>query len=72
MSVKVVRQIKRSLYSLTLKPAGPQDICIICLRPGYVEYEGEIFCEKDGAERFSEEMFHAKVYAKTVGAHSNA
>ena len=70
MSVQVVRQVKRSLYSLMLKPAGPDDICIICLRPAYVEYEGECFCEKDGSERFADEMFHAKVYAKTVGAHS--
>ena len=70
MSIQVKRKIARSLYQLMLTPADPDDICIICLRPAYVEYEGECFCEKDGAERCADEMFHAKVYAKAIGAHS--
>ena len=70
MTVKVVRKVQRSLYQLMLKPAGADDMCVICLRPAFVVYEGESFCETDGAERFSDEMFHAKIYAKTIGAHS--
>ena len=70
MSVKVVRKVQRSLYQLMLKPAGPGDICVMCLRPGYVIYEGEALCLADGTERFADEMFHAKVYAKAIGAHS--
>ena len=70
MSLKVVRKIDRSLYQLMLKPAEPDDICVMCLRPAFVEYLGDGFCETDGAERFADEMFHAKIYAKTIGAHS--
>ena len=70
MSVKVVRKVDRSLYKLMLKPAEPDDICVMCLRPAFVEYLGDGFCFDDGVERFSDEMFHAKIYAKTIGAHS--
>ena len=70
MSVKVVRKMERSVYDLILKPAESGDICVICLRPAFVEYLGDGFCETDGADRFAYEMFHAKVYARTIGAHS--
>ena len=70
MTVKVIRKVDRSLYQLMLKPAQPEDICVLCLRPAYVIYEGEGFCRDDGAERFADELFHAKVYAKAIGAHS--
>lgn len=60
----------RSLYGLALESAGEGDTCIICLADADVIYEDEAFCAFDGAERFSDHMFHAKVYSKTVGAHS--
>ena len=70
MAVKVIRKTDRSLYQLMLKPAEPDDICVMCLRPALVEYLGDGFCEAHGAERFADDMFHAKVYARSVGAHS--
>ena len=70
--VRVVRKVARSLYQLTLKPAEPDDTCVMCLRPAYVVYEGECFREVDSAERFADELFHAKVYAKAIGAHSDS
>ena len=70
MTVKVVRKVDRSLYKLMLKPAEPDAICCICLCAAVVEYLGDDYRFDDGAERFADEMFHAKLYAKTIGAHS--
>ena len=70
MTVKVVRKVQRSLYPLMLKRSEPEDTCVLCLLPAKVGYEGFTYCIDDAAEKFADDMFHAKVYAKAIGAHS--
>ena len=70
MSIQVIRKGQRSLYQFVLKTSDSEDTCCICLLPAKLEYEGFAYCIDDAAEKFAEDMFHAKVYAKAIGAHS--
>ena len=72
MSVTVIRKAQRSAYSLILTSPDPEDVCTMCLREPDVSYEGQAYCFMDGAEIFADALFHAKVYAKAIGAHSDS
>ena len=70
MSLSVQRKVQRSLYQFVLKTSDSEDTCCICLSPARFEYEGFAYCIDDAAEKFADDLFHAKVYAKAIGAHS--